>query len=191
MGVDANGIDNSDSESACNSLSNGVAICENGVNVIEPTKFMESLTLLDLDLAYFSEKMVNLDLYLTIASLGDIGHGELSMQNMNISEVEIEKALILDLSLGYLDSEISVLGSFLENLQAQISDAHQKICPFKQRKEIYSMLHGKLQASEDSWKHLQEQLSGLKRQLATSQKSLSFIREETSKLDNFLSMLEH
>lgn len=183
MGVDAcvaNGIDDADFESACNSLSDGVAICENGVNMIDPTKFMELLTLLDLDLAYFSEKMVNLDLYMTIVSLGEIGLGELSVQNRNISEVEIQKALIFDLSLGYLDSEITVLGSFLKVLQAQIIDAHQKICSFKQRKEIFSIFHGKLQASEDSWKHLQEQLSELKRQLANFKKTLSLSGKKTT-----------
>lgn len=174
-----NGIDDADT-STCNSLSNGVAISENGM--IEPTMLMELLTLLDLDIAYFSEKLVNLDLYMTIVSLGEIGLGDLSMLNSNISEVEFEKALIFDVSIGYLDCEITELGSFLQVLQSKMVDARQKICSFKQRRDIFIIFQGKLQASENSWKHLQEQLSELKRQLAKFHRTLSFFREKSSYL---------
>ncbi|XP_021755976.1 WPP domain-interacting tail-anchored protein 2-like [Chenopodium quinoa] len=182
MGMDpciSNGVDDADSIlTSCNSLSNGVSISENGL--MEPTMLMELLTLLDLDLAYFSEKLVNLDLYMTIVSLGEIGLGELSMQNSKISEVEIEKALIFDLSFEYLDSEVTELGSFLEVLQAKINDAHQKICLFKLRRDIFTIFQGKLQGSENSWKHLQEQLLELKRQLAKFHKTLSSFREKST-----------
>ncbi|KNA15985.1 hypothetical protein SOVF_093410 isoform A [Spinacia oleracea] len=179
MGMDiADGVNDADSKSGCYSLSNGVAIGEN--NMIEPTMFMELLTLLDLDLAYFSEKLVNLDLYMTIVSLGEIGLGELSMLNSKISQVEIEKALIFDLSFGYLDSEVTDLGTFLQLLQAKIIDAQQKISSFKLTTELFTLFQGKLQASESSWKHLQEQLLELKRQLAKFHTTHSFFRENTT-----------
>ncbi|XP_057542673.1 WPP domain-interacting tail-anchored protein 2-like isoform X2 [Amaranthus tricolor] len=180
MGLDAcvaNGIKDVDPEAACNSLSNGIAISENGS--MEPTKLMELISLLNMELAYFSEKLVNLDLLMTIVSLGEIGLGELSIQNNNISDVEIEKALIFDLSFGYLDSEITELASFLEILQAKMMDAQQEICSFKKRKDIFTVFQAKLQASENSWIHLQEQMSELKRQLVNFHRTLSLIRNDS------------
>lgn len=173
-----NGIDDPDSKSAGDPLSNGVATGENGM--IEPIMLMELLTLLDLDFAYFSEKLVNLDLYMTIVSLGEIGLGELFMQNSKISEVEIEKALIFDLSFGYLDSEVTELGSFLDVLQGNIIDVRQKICSCNLRRDVFAIFQGKLQASEGTWKHLEEKLSELRRHLASFHKTLSLFRENST-----------
>ncbi|KAL2905229.1 WPP domain-interacting tail-anchored protein 1 [Bienertia sinuspersici] len=110
MGVDAcvaNGINDADCGCPCNSLSAGVAFCDNGKVMTEPTMIMDLLMLLEMDVAYFSEKLVNLEHYMTIIALGEVRLGELSMAEQF-----------------YLrNSEMTELGSFLDVLLSKLIDA--------------------------------------------------------------------
>jgi len=171
-----NGISDIDSKSRCSSPSEGISNKENGM--AEPGILGEMLARLDMDLAYSSEKLVNLDLFLAIVSLGESELEELSAGNNKISEVEIEKALVFDLSLGYLDSEVTELGDFLGVLGTKICDAKQKAYLCRQ----IEPLQEKSQALESSWKHIQEQLLEMKRQLANLCRTLSAIGSANSKL---------
>ncbi|KAL9226119.1 hypothetical protein vseg_001969 [Gypsophila vaccaria] len=152
--------DNDDVSSKSSSNFVHEALMNGENNVEESSMLMETLTRLNIDLAYSSEKLSNLDVYMAIVSLGESRCGELSM------DVEIEKALIFDLSLGYLEFEVIALKRFLNELQAEIIDAHRKLHSLEPRRETKTAFEGKLQASECLLNQLLEQLSGLERQSA-------------------------
>ncbi|KAJ8440917.1 hypothetical protein Cgig2_022773 [Carnegiea gigantea] len=158
-----NGVCDNDSESRSILLSEGLSHGEN-LDILR-----ELVTRLDIELAYSAEKLVNLDLFTAIVSLGESELEELSAGNNKISEAKIEKALVFDLSFGYLDSEVTELGNFLTVLRNKICDAKQNVYLCRQS----DPLRGKLHALESSWKHLQEQLSEMKRQLANLRRTLS------------------
>lgn len=166
LGMDGqivNGVRDNDLESRSISLSEGLSNGEN-LDILR-----ELVTRLDIELAYSAEKLVNLDLFTAIVSLGESELEEFSAGNNKISEAKIEKALVFDLSFGYLDSEVTELGNFLTVLRNKICDAKQKVYLCRQS----DPLRGKLHALESSWKHLQEQLSEMKRQLANLRRTLS------------------
>lgn len=81
---------------------------------------------LDIDLVYFFEKLVNLDLYIIIWFFGENGFGGLFRQK-NISEVEIEEVFVFDFLFGYLDFEVIELGFFLNVVGIKIVDVNKKI----------------------------------------------------------------
>ncbi|KAK9750570.1 hypothetical protein RND81_02G206500 [Saponaria officinalis] len=156
--VISNDTDDANSKPSSNFVYEELIDGENGVE--ESSMLMEMLTGLNINLACSSEKLTNLDVYMAIVSLGESQLGELSM------DVEIEKALIFDLSLGYLESEVISLKRFLNDLRTEIIDAHKKLHSLGQRREIFTAFEGKLRASECSLNRLLEQLSGLERQSA-------------------------
>ncbi|XP_074309576.1 WPP domain-interacting tail-anchored protein 2-like isoform X1 [Silene latifolia] len=161
MGMNA--FNASDTDDADSTSSNNCVLekLENGENGVEESGIlMEMLTRLDIDLAYSCEKLENLDVYMAIVSLGESQHGEMSM------DIEIEKALIFDLSLGYLESEVTELKHLLNVFPAVVHDARKRLHSLGQKRETFTAFDGKLHDSECSLKRFQEQLSALQRRLA-------------------------
>ncbi|KAH9606290.1 hypothetical protein KSS87_014958 [Heliosperma pusillum] len=161
MGMNAYNANDDDDGNSTSSSNYILETAENGENGVEESGIvMEMLTVLDIDLAYSCEKLENLDVYMAIISLGESQHGEMSM------DIEIEKALIFDLSLGYLESEVTELNHLLNVFRGVINDARKKLHSLGQKRETFIAFEGKLHDSECSLKRFQEQLSALQRRLA-------------------------
>ncbi|GMH01832.1 hypothetical protein Nepgr_003671 [Nepenthes gracilis] len=166
-------------ETAAGEIDHADSQLNNGV-VLDRDVLVEVLTRLDLDLAYSSEKLVNLDLYVTNVSLGDNNLGDLSVANDNITAEEIEKAMIFDIWCGYLDSEARELGFILDSLQEQILFAHQKISSCKDMRELFTVLQARLHSSKSFLKQSQEQLVEVKKQLGKLQETHLTVRPKIS-----------
>lgn len=175
MGMDGYVVNTTD-DSNMKSSSNSLLAVSNGENgIIENDIFMKMLTRLEIDLAYSSEKLVNLDNYMTtIVSLEDNVLKELP--KTDISEVEIEKALLFDLLFGYLHSEVTEIEHFLSVLRMKITGACQETHSWEEQRVESNALQQKVHSFGSSWKDLQEKVSEINQQLADLHRTLSVIQ---------------
>ncbi|KAK3000315.1 hypothetical protein RJ639_021482 [Escallonia herrerae] len=134
---------------------------------------MEALTSVDLDLAYSSEKLVNMEKILMHVLAWEIDFEALAADDIPVDS--IEKALTFDLLCGVLESEVRELGNFMGSLQAQIVDARGKISSCRHLRELFIVVEGKLHDSEEALKQSQEHVLEMEMQLTKLQMtSLAF-----------------
>ncbi|GAB4828996.1 hypothetical protein Ancab_018653 [Ancistrocladus abbreviatus] len=155
-------------------------VLNNGKGILDPDILVDILARVDLDLAYTSEKLGNVDLYMTDVSLLESEIGALSMVKGDISAEESEQALIFDLSLTYLHSEVRELQFLLNNLQAQVLAVQQNILSCENLGELFGTLQAKLYSSESSLKQSQEQLVEINEQLGKLRSTLLMVEPENS-----------
>ncbi|XP_012080488.1 WPP domain-interacting tail-anchored protein 2 isoform X1 [Jatropha curcas] len=124
-----------------------------GMQDVEST--MEVLTRSDLDLAYSSEKLVNLHVILMHLLAWDNDFELMTLENSSLSETSIEKALVFDLLSGILDSEVREVENFMDNIQADIVDVRHKIFSCRHPTELFKIMEEKLRESEESLKKTQ------------------------------------
>ncbi|KAK2976380.1 hypothetical protein RJ640_008090 [Escallonia rubra] len=138
---------------------------------------MEALTSVDLDLAYSSEKLVNMENLLMHDLAWEIDFEALAADDIPVDS--IEKALTFDLLCGVLESEVRELGNFMGTLQAQIFDARGKISSCRHLRELFIVVEGKLHDSEEALKQSQEHILEMEMQLTKLQMtSLAFNRND-------------
>lgn len=162
---------------------------ENGVKELE--RSMKILTKVDLDLAYSSEKLVNLHVLLMylLAQVNDLE--AIAVENNYMSSDSIEKALIFDLSSGILDSEVRELDSFIDTLQAEIVDARHIISSCRNLRELVTIMEEKLRDSEESLKQSQVQILEVKMQSAKLQRMILAFECENWTIDKAFSLSEN
>ncbi|KAA8532832.1 hypothetical protein F0562_033051 [Nyssa sinensis] len=133
---------------------------------------MELLTRVEFDLAYSSEKLVNLDTLLMHVVAWENDLEGMARENDNSSDDLMEKALIFDLLSGILDSELSELDNFMGTLQTVVIDANQKISSCRHLRELFFVMEDKLHDSEESLKKSREEVLEFKMHLAKLQRTL-------------------
>ncbi|GAB4840184.1 hypothetical protein Ancab_020949 [Ancistrocladus abbreviatus] len=168
-----------DTEWNSDHLGEGALNDEKGI--IEPDVLEDILARLDLELACTSEKLGNLDLYIANISLLESNVGALSMENDDVSAEETEKALMFDLSLSYLDSEVAELEILLNSIEAQMLAIQQNILSCESMGRLVTILQAKLHASERFLEQSQDQLVEIKKQLGKLHKTLSNLEPENCK----------
>nr|XP_043627008.1 WPP domain-interacting tail-anchored protein 2-like isoform X2 [Erigeron canadensis] len=138
---------------------------------------MEILTKVDLELAYASEKLLNLEsLLLYILSWENDFE---AMAADDVSVEFIEKSLKIDLLFSFLDSEVKELDGSMDSIRVDLVDAHQRSSSCKHLGELFSIVEKKLHDSEDSLKQSQEYVLEMKMKLAKLQMtSLAFNNNE-------------
>lgn len=137
--------------------------------MLELENFMNVLTKVDLDLAFSSEKLVNLHVLLMNLLAQENDLETMAVGNNYISADFMEKALVFNLLSGILDSEVRELDSFMDSLQAEIFDAHKKIYSCRHLREICTTMEEKLHDSEESLKQSRHHISEVKLQSAKLQ----------------------
>ncbi|KAK4598967.1 hypothetical protein RGQ29_016129 [Quercus rubra] len=167
----------------------GISSNENGVQEIERSK--KILTNVDLDLAYSSEKLVNLHIILMYLLAHENDLQAMALEKNYVSTDSIEKALMFDLLSGILDSEVRELGSFMDNLQADIVDAHNKISSCRHLREFSTKMEEKLHDSKESLKHSQRQILEVKVQLAKFQGTVFAFKSDNGEIDKALELSEN
>lgn len=143
---------------------------------------MKILTRVDLDLAYSSEKLVNLHVLLMHLLAREDDIETMLMEGSYISATSLEKALVFDLLSGILDSELREVESLLDNLQMEIIDVHHKISSCRHLREVFTMMEEKLHDCEESLKQSQEHVLELKMQSDKLQRVVSSFRHDNCKL---------
>ncbi|GFY88861.1 WPP domain-interacting protein 2 [Actinidia rufa] len=152
---------------------------------------MEVLTRVDLDLAYSSEKLVNLDKLLmhVLACENDLEAMALASNSSSINL--IEKALVFDFLSGFLDSEVRELANFMGDLQTVTVDARQKISVFGHMTEVFIVMEVKLHDSEELLKQSQGQVLEISSQSAKLQRTLLAFKHNDWKYDRGTSLSEN
>ncbi|KAL4639875.1 hypothetical protein ACB092_03G250300 [Castanea dentata] len=167
----------------------GISSNENGVQEIERSK--KILTNVDLDLAYSSEKLVNLHIILMYLLAHENDLQAMALEKNYVSTDSIEKALMFDLLSGILDSEVRELGGFMDNLQADIVDAHNNISSCRHLREFSTKMEEKLHDSKESLKHSQRQILEVKVQLAKFQGTVFAFKSDNGDIDKALELSEN
>lgn len=167
----------------------GVSSKENGEQEIERSK--KILTKVDLDLAYSSEKLVNLHIILMYLLAQENDLQAMALEKNYISTDSIEKALIFDLLSGILESEVGELDGFMDTLQAEIVDAHNKMSSCKHLRAFFTKMEEKLRDSEESLKQSQLQILEVKVQLAKFQGTILAFKCENGEIDKALELSEN
>ncbi|XP_076946783.1 WPP domain-interacting tail-anchored protein 2-like [Bidens hawaiensis] len=143
---------------------------------------MEILTKVDLELAYASEKLLNLEnlLFYVLSWENDFE----AMTADDVSDEFVEKSLKIDMLFSFLDSEVKELDGSMELTRVDLVDARQRLCSCKHLGELFSVVEGKLHDSEDSLKKSQEHVLEMKIKLAKLQMtSLAFDHNEYSNME--------
>ncbi|KAI3744257.1 hypothetical protein L1987_57334 [Smallanthus sonchifolius] len=138
---------------------------------------MEILTKFDLELAYASEKLLNLE-HLLLYVMSWENDFE-AMAADDVSDEFVEKSLENYLLFSFLDSEVKELDGSVDSIRVDLVDAHQRLDSCKHLGELFSVVEGKLHDSEDSLKKSQEHVLEMKIKLAKLQMtSLAFNHDE-------------
>ncbi|XP_009355657.2 WPP domain-interacting tail-anchored protein 2 isoform X1 [Pyrus x bretschneideri] len=162
---------------------------ESGVQELESS--MKVLTKVDLDLAYSSEKLANLHVPLMylLAQQNDLE--AMATTNNYILADFVEKVLVFNLLSSILDSEVRELDNYMDNLRVEIVDARQKISSCRHLGELYSIMKGKLNDSEESLKQSRQQISEVKMQSARFQRTVLAFAHENWKNDIAMDLSEN
>lgn len=138
---------------------------------------MEILTKVDLQLAYASEKLLNLEsLLLYVLSWENDFE---AMDSDDVSLEFVEKSLTVDLLFSFVDSEVKELDGSMDLIRVDLVDAQQRLPSCKHLGELFSIVEGKLHDSGDSLKQSQEHVLEMKMKLAKLQMtSLAFNHNE-------------
>ncbi|PIA63339.1 hypothetical protein AQUCO_00200985v1 [Aquilegia coerulea] len=159
------------SENIC--LNDIVSLSSNGARMHEPGNAGEILTRVELDVAYCSEKLLNLHILLMQVSIRENENESLTVEKHDISEESAEKGLELDLLSGIINSELRELSDFMISLRTEIVDARQKNSNHEHVREDCAEIEDKLHDSEETLKQSQTQLEEMKMQFAQFQRTLS------------------
>lgn len=152
------------------------------IGMLEFENFMNVLTKVDLDLAFFSEKLVNLHVVLMNLLAQENDLETMTAGNNYISADFLEKALVFNLLSGIFDSEVRELDSFIDSLEAEIFDARQKMSSCRHLRETCTTMEEKLHDSEESLKQSQHQISEVKLQSAKLQRTVLAFTHDNCKL---------
>lgn len=137
----------------------------------------EILTRVELDVAYSSEKLLNLEIFLMQVSARENVSELLAVDdNNNTSEDSSEKWLEFDLLSAILEAEMNELNTFMITLQTEITDAHHK----NTSREAYIEIQEKLHDSQQILERSQNQLREMKMQFANLQSTLSILNGQVN-----------
>ncbi|CAH9113653.1 unnamed protein product [Cuscuta epithymum] len=126
---------------------------------------MEIISQVDMDMAYSSEKLVNLgSLFVTVMTKQDEVEA-MAVENDDSPDA-VEKALTLHHLSAILKAEFRLLDDFVSNLHGLILGARKKVSSCETLSELDTMVEHKLQDSEESLGQLKERILSMKIQLA-------------------------
>ncbi|XP_057462737.1 WPP domain-interacting tail-anchored protein 1-like isoform X2 [Actinidia eriantha] len=133
----------------------------------------EVLTRVELDLACFSEKVVNLNiLTMHVSTRENDLEAFVSDKEHTMDDYDV-KAMEFDLLSGILDSEVRQLDTFMSSIQLEIINVRETVSLCKNLEQASKDMEDKLVDSEESLKQSLDQLSEIRVQSAKFQKILS------------------
>ncbi|XP_042479753.1 WPP domain-interacting tail-anchored protein 1-like [Macadamia integrifolia] len=144
----------------------------NGEGMRELRSAGEVLTRVELDLAYCSEKLVNLDVLLMNVAARESDFEAITVESDDVSVDSVEKAMEFNILSGVLDSEVRELDNFMEYLEREIGDTRQKISSCEGLRDAFPEMEEKLHDSEESLKQSKDQVSELGMQSSKFQRTL-------------------
>ncbi|KAM0942605.1 putative WPP domain-interacting tail-anchored protein [Dioscorea sansibarensis] len=134
----------------------------------------EALTRVELDSAYISEKLLNLEILLMQVETRASDYEGISLENEDIPAESLEMAFEFDILSGILNSEVTELDSFMAFLQTEIMDGRNRLSPDGQIEESVTELEEKLHDAEEHLKQLHTQVADVKFRTANFESLLAF-----------------
>eukprot|EP00262_Sarcandra_glabra_P010186 TRINITY_DN2513_c0_g1_i1.p1 TRINITY_DN2513_c0_g1~~TRINITY_DN2513_c0_g1_i1.p1 ORF type:complete len:670 (-),score=150.16 TRINITY_DN2513_c0_g1_i1:140-2083(-) len=174
IAVAVNNIDAGDAQIESDSIYLYEEVSPSGQRMRELASAREVLTRVELDLAYSSEKVLNLDILLMHVADRASDCEAMTLEGEDVSDDSAEKALEFDILNGILDSEAKELDNFMSSLRREIVDTRQKISLCEHLTEAFVEMEEKLDDSEDSLKQSQDQVSEMRMHSAKFQRSSAF-----------------
>ncbi|XP_065047152.1 WPP domain-interacting tail-anchored protein 1-like isoform X1 [Musa acuminata AAA Group] len=144
----------------------------------------EALTRVELDVAYSSEKLLNLEMLLM--QVADRAHDieSVNMGYEDISDESVMKAFESDILSGILDMEVNELQSFMSLLQIEIMEARQNFCQGEHMEDCAATVEEKLHDAEESVKKLQDSVADIREQSSKFERTLALFHNETRSDEN-------
>ncbi|MBA0602514.1 hypothetical protein Gorai_002694 [Gossypium raimondii] len=175
-----------------NPESNAVQFHEEALSTGEGIQEMlgANLDRIDLDLACYNEKLVNLHVLLMFLLGWDKDPEEMAYGSSDISAQFIEKALVFDLLCGILDSELREVESFLSAVQSEIVDARRKTSSCVPLGALSEKMDKKLHDSEESLKRCQGIVLEVKLLSTKLQASFPYFKHENWTNDEAMDVSE-
>lgn len=141
--------------------------CNQGSEILEMQELentMKTLTKLELDLAYSSEKLMNLHVLLMCLLGQENDFESMDLENDFIADDSFGKVLAFDFLSCFLDSEVRELDSFMETLGDELVDIRGMIPSCRQSSEVFNLVEEKLHDSEKSLVQSRRQILEVKMQ---------------------------
>ncbi|CAN4081662.1 unnamed protein product [Withania somnifera] len=156
------GVNSNEVETESNTVDSLEVLSSSGNVMQEVGSIGEILTRLELDLACFSEKLVNLDLLEMHVATRESDFEAFASEKEHTSNDIVEKAIEFDLLSGVLDSEVRELGILLSSVAMEIDNVRKVISSRGYVDEASILIEEKLHDSEKSLKQSQDHLIELR-----------------------------
>lgn len=137
------------------------------------------LTRVELDVAYSSEKALNLEILLMQVEDNSTDYEALNLENEVLSNESVQKAFEFNILSGILNSEVKELDNFTASLQMNIVDAGQRLSHSMQSEEFSTEIEEKLHDAEDSLKQTQDLVAEIRMRSAKFERNLAFGEDGT------------
>jgi len=147
-------------------LSYGDAMNTGGSNV-------EILTRVELDLAFASEKLLNLEMLVMEIARRATDFEPATFEDESVSSETAENAFELDILYGILDAEVKELTDLISSLQADIKSIEHKVF----EEESGGKVKAKLDAATMTLKQMQELIADIRNESAKFEKAIQFFHE--------------
>lgn len=194
MASDDDGVGDDDTNMAVNNTDVDDSVFGTG-NVLSPASVSPSaekmrelvnagiLTRIELDLAYASEKLLNLDMLLMDvgAKASDCDAPSL-LSDDGVALEAMERLSELDLLSAILDAEVEEMDCFISSVQMDAVDAREKVSYCTNLEESFLELEEKLHGAEESLRKLQDQVHEIRTQCAEFRCTITFSLQEGCKL---------
>ncbi|CAN6326232.1 unnamed protein product, partial [Urochloa humidicola] len=149
-----------------NDLPYGDAMNTGGSNV-------EILTRVELDLAFASEKLLNLEMLVMEIARRATEFEPPTFEDESVSSETAENAFELDILYGILDAEVKELVNLISSLQADIRSIEHKVY----EEESGGKVKAKLDAAKATLKQMQELIADIRNESAKFEKAIQFFHE--------------
>ncbi|WOK94411.1 WPP domain-interacting tail-anchored protein 1 [Canna indica] len=144
----------------------------------------EALTRIELDVAYSSDKLLNLEILLMIVADRANDFEAMNMEYEDMSDESIMEAFESDILSGILDMEVKELENFMSFLQSEIMEAHQILYHGDHLEEYAAKLEEKLDDAETSVRKLQDSVADIQKQSSKFHRTLALCHDEARSDEN-------
>ncbi|XP_034586473.1 WPP domain-interacting tail-anchored protein 1 isoform X2 [Setaria viridis] len=134
---------------------------------------VEILTRVELDLAFASEKLLNLEMLVMEIARRATDFEPPTFEDESISSETAESAFELDILYGILDAEVKELVNLISSLQADIRGIEHRVY----EEESGGKVKAKLDAATMTLKQMQELIADIRNESAKFEKAIQFIHE--------------
>ncbi|KAF7092958.1 hypothetical protein CFC21_095401 [Triticum aestivum] len=131
---------------------------------------MESLTRVELDLAFASEKLLNLEMLVMEIARRATDFEPLTLESGSVSSETAEDAFELDTLYGILDAEVQELDDMISSIQIDAKNVEDKVYD----EESGGKVKAKLDAAMASLKQMQDLIADIRKESAKFEKPIEF-----------------